>query len=97
MRLRGDRSQRDYDVQPAPRLLGGQAEVRLAYDAAGQAYAVKAGRTDLPGFEDDAWLDQEADLVDLLLARYPDLRDHVVPVVDRATFEGRRRILPPAS
>lgn len=75
---------RFYTARPRPRR-GGQAEVFQAADDAGRLYAVKLA---LPG-EDDGWLDEERTLVEELLARWPDLADHLVPVVDAGEHEGR--------
>ncbi len=81
---------RFYTLQPRPRR-GGQAEVFEAVDEHGQRVAVKLA---LPG-EDHSWLDEERALVSELLERWPDLADHVVPVIDAGEHEGRPFLVMP--
>ena len=86
MRFVGNRTGRFYNLQRGQTQEGGQAQVCLAHDDEGRRYAVKRA---LPRYASDLWLEDEADHVEGLLADHPDLRGHLVPVVDRAVVEGR--------
>ncbi len=81
---------RFYTCEPRPRR-GGQAEVFQASDDSGRLFAIKLA---LPG-EDDAWLHEERALVGELLERWPDLADHIVPIVDGGEHEGRPFLVMP--
>jgi formylglycine-generating enzyme required for sulfatase activity len=81
---------RFYTCEPRPRR-GGQAEVFQASGDDGRLYAVKLA---LAG-EDDAWLHEERALVGELLERWPDLADHIVPIVDAGEHEGRPFLVMP--
>ena len=81
---------RFYTAEPRARR-GGQAEVYQATDDEGRRYAVKLA---LPG-EEVGWLEEERALVEELLRRWPDLAEHVVPVVDAGEHEGRPFLVMP--